>query len=100
MLVTHLFIKALGYDSALKGFLVVLEGVRGRINEVFIFTEHTEVTLRILVEADAILEVDCVLGFTTFSSSFAFFFSSDTLTDILIDQLSKLGVVSADLALV
>ena len=78
----------------------MLECVSGRINKVFIFTEHAEVALRILVEADAVLEIDCVLSFSTFASCFALFFSSDTLTDILIDQLSELGVVSADLALV
>ena len=79
----------------------MLEGVGGRINEVFIFTEHTEVALGILVEAYAVLEIDCVLSFSTFSSpSFALFFSGDPLADILIDQLCELGVVSADLALV
>ena len=78
----------------------MLEGVCGRINEVFILTENTEVALRILVEAYAVLEIDCVLSFSTFASCFALFFSCDTLTDILIDQLGELGVVSADLALV
>ena len=78
----------------------MLECVSGRINKVFIFTEHAEVALRILIKADAVLEIDCVLSFSTFASCFALFFSSDTLTDILIDQLGELGVVSADLALV
>ena len=100
LLVTHVFIEALRHDSALEGFLVVLEGVRGRINEVFVFTEHAEVTLGVLVEADTILEVDCVLGFTATSPRFALFFSGDTLTDILIDELGELSVVSAGLALI
>ena len=100
LLVTHVFIEALRHDCALEGFLVVLEGVRGRVNEVLVFAEHAEVPLGVLVEADAILEVDCVLGLTAAAPSFALFFSGDTLTDILIDQLGELGVVSTGLALI
>ena len=78
----------------------MLEGVCGRIHEVFIFTEHAEVAFRVLVEADAVLEIDRVLSLSAFTPCFALFFSSDTLTGILIYQLSELGVVSTDLALV
>ena len=68
LLVSHVFIESLRYDGALQGFLVVLECVSGRINKVFIFTEHAEVALRILIKADTVLEIDCVLSFSTFAS--------------------------------
>lgn len=80
----------------------MLEHVGCRVLQVFIFTEHVEVSLGVFVKNDAVIEVNCVL-LSLFSLAFpnlAFFLLVPSLAYARVNHLGELSVVSVELGVV
>ena len=78
----------------------MLKNVGGCICQVLIFADHVKVSLRILIEAHTVLEINRVLlSFLLATSSLAFFVTS-SLANVIVYQFCELSIITFRFAIV